>query len=101
MWIEEFVECLEKHTDVEPRIMEGLAIKQQNLPERIYKYRRDCSYSRNCLKSKTVWLSSPEAYNDPYDSWVKFAGWLCCRVDGGEALRRLRKTVRTSESDVP
>lgn len=67
MWIEDFVNCLEESTLEHSRIDEALAIKQKYLPKRIYKYRRDGDYSRYNLKTDTVWLCSPEAYNDPYD----------------------------------
>jgi hypothetical protein len=70
MWITDFVKCLEESTLAHPRINEALAIKQQHLPKRIYKYRRDCANSRHNLKTDTVWLSSPESYNDPYDCWL-------------------------------
>jgi hypothetical protein len=46
---------------------QALAIKQQHLPKRIYKYRRDCKNSLDNLKNNTVWLGSPDSYNDPYD----------------------------------
>ena len=67
MWKRDFVNCLEGSTLGHPRIEEALAIKQEHLPRHIYKYRRDCRNSRNNLTTDTVWLSSPESYNDPYD----------------------------------
>ncbi|MGA3372853.1 MAG: DUF2971 domain-containing protein [Terracidiphilus sp.] len=67
MWIGSFVDCLEESTLSHPRFEEAYAIKQQNIPKRIYKYRRDCDYSRANLRTDTVWLSSPDSYNDPYD----------------------------------
>jgi len=67
MWLETFVNCLETSTRRHSRIDEALALKQQHLPKRIYKYRRDSTNSRDNLKTDTVWLASPESYNDPYD----------------------------------
>ena len=67
MWIQSFVDCLEGSTLAHPRIDEALAIKQHHVPGRIYKYRRDCCCSRENLKTDTVWISSPDSYNDPYD----------------------------------
>jgi Protein of unknown function (DUF2971) len=52
---------------------EALDIKQQNLPKRIYKYRCDCKYSLDNLKNNTVWLGSPDSYNDPYDCAFKLS----------------------------
>jgi hypothetical protein len=67
MWEKDFVECLEKSTAAHPLIDEAFDLKQEHMPERIYKYFRDCDYSRYNLRTDTVWLSSPHAYNDPYD----------------------------------
>jgi Protein of unknown function (DUF2971) len=67
MWITDLVNCLETSTLAHPRLEESLAIKQQHLPRHIYKYRSDSGNSRNNLTTDTVWLGSPESYNDPYD----------------------------------
>lgn len=67
MWIQEFVNCLEDATLKHPRMEEVIAIKQPHLPKRIYKYRCDGTYSRANLKTNTVWMASPDTYNDPYD----------------------------------
>ena len=67
MWIQDFVDCIEGSTSDQPRFAEALSIKEQHLPKRIYKYRRDCCNSRRNLETDTVWLSSPDSYNDPYD----------------------------------
>ena len=73
MWIQDFVNCLEGSTLGRSRIEEALAIKHQNMPKRIYKYRRDCPNSRANLKTDTVWLCSPDLYNDPYDCAFKLS----------------------------
>ena len=73
MWIRDFIDCLEGSTRGRSRIDEALAIKQQHLPKRIYKYRRDCDHSRDNLKTDTVRLSSPDSYNDPYDCEFKLS----------------------------
>jgi hypothetical protein len=71
VWLREFVECLEASTLKQSRIAEAVALKQRHMPERIYKYRCDSDYSRHNLKTDTVWLCSPDAYNDPYDCIAK------------------------------
>src|SRR5690242_4597239 len=73
MWEKQFVDCIKRSTSDQPRFAEALDIKQQHLPKRIYKYRRDCSNSRQNLETDTVWLSSPDSYNDPYDCWFTFS----------------------------
>jgi hypothetical protein len=73
MWIQDFVDCIEGSTFDQPRFAGALSIKQQHLPKRIYKYRCDCSNSRGNLETDTVWLSSPDFYNDPYDCLFRFS----------------------------
>jgi hypothetical protein len=67
MWIQELVNCLEGATLKHPRTEEVIALKQPHLPKRIYKYRCDSTYARENLKTDTVWMASPDTYNDPYD----------------------------------
>lgn len=73
MWLEDFAACLELSTTLTSRVAEAIQIKEQNLPPRIYKYRCDTSYSRTCLDAETVWMASPESYNDPYDSSLRLS----------------------------
>jgi hypothetical protein len=70
-WKGDFVECLETSTLAYRRLDEALNIVRSNQPQRIYRYRRNTEYSRAELTNNTVWLSSPNAYNDPYDCAFK------------------------------
>jgi len=72
MWTEEFARLLEESTVGKPLVGDALALKDRHLPGRVYKYRCDTPYSRENLSSDTVWMASPESYNDPYDSWLTF-----------------------------
>jgi hypothetical protein len=72
MWIDDFIGCLEASTAEVPCFHQALAIKQENLPDKIYKYRCNSEYALSNLKTDTVWMASPESYNDPYDSWLTF-----------------------------
>src|SRR5271157_1770949 len=66
-WKQKFVAYLEESTSATPLVREALAVKEQNLPARIYKYRCNNSYTRTSLESDCVWTCSPAKYNDPYD----------------------------------
>jgi hypothetical protein len=66
-WKEEFEKILEGSTLGSSRFEEAITFKQQYLPKRIYKYRKDCPESRDCLETNSVWMASPDSYNDPYD----------------------------------
>jgi len=67
MWTEDFFELLRESTLNESHFADAITFKQQHLPKRIFKYRPDNEYARENLKSDTIWLASPDAYNDPYD----------------------------------
>jgi len=69
-WKQEFVTYLEESTSAKSLVWQALAVKEQNLPSRIYKYRCDNPYTRTNLETDRVWTCSPEKYNDPYDSWL-------------------------------
>jgi hypothetical protein len=69
-WQKEFIASLQETTRSKPRLEDALAIKNRNLPKRIYKYRKCSSpHHLNALESDMVWLCSPERYKDPYDCW--------------------------------
>jgi hypothetical protein len=67
MWIEEFVSQLKRSTVAKLRIEQALALKEAHLPKSMFKYYRINSHSLTNLRDDTVWICSPEAYNDPYD----------------------------------
>jgi hypothetical protein len=73
MWIEEFVSHLKKSTVATPRLEQALALKDVHLPKYLYKYQRIKPYSLTNLRDDTVWICSPEAYNDPYDCLFRIA----------------------------
>lgn len=67
MWIEEFVDSIENSTSARPGLAEAITLKEAHLPKKIYKYRRDVDHARANLGTDTVWMASPDTYNDPYD----------------------------------
>ncbi len=73
MWKDDFFQFLRDSTLQNPQIDRAMALKHENLPKRIYKYRTDNEHSRESLKSDTIWLASPDSYNDPYDCFLRFS----------------------------
>src|SRR5882672_9177736 len=73
MWTQDFVKCLEDSTSTHSFVDEANAIKEKHLPVRLYKYRYDNDPSRDNLRTDSVWMASPESYNDPYDSWLNLS----------------------------
>ncbi len=67
MWIEEFMGCIETFTFAKSGLEDALAVKDAHLPTKLYKYRRYDEYARANLETDTIWMASPDTYNDPYD----------------------------------
>jgi hypothetical protein len=72
-WVNKFVELLAGETTAGLGVEAALALKHMNLPKRIYKFRSDSDNARDNLLNDTVWLSSPESFNDPYDCSAKIS----------------------------
>lgn len=72
-WQDEFVTSLEKSTIANNLASKAIALKNEHLPEKICRYRKDSEHSRGNLKDDTVWLSSPSDYNDPFDCETKIS----------------------------
>lgn len=75
MWKDQFLEYLKQSTLAKSLFEQAIALKQQHLPKRIYKYRKDdeAGYARKNLASNTIWLATPDTYNDPYDCFLQFS----------------------------
>jgi len=79
-WKQEFVTYLEESTSAMSMLWQALAVKDQHLPARIYKYRCDNPYTRTNLETNSIWTCSPAMYNDPYDSWLSMPSNLLAQL---------------------
>ena len=82
-WISDFVACLSGSSLADLQIEKAALLKHPHLPKRLYRYRSVNAYSRKNLEDSTEWLSSANAYNDPYDSAVTFSP-----IETGKAAAR-------------
>jgi hypothetical protein len=64
------VKCLAPEEVGGVRAEEAIAIKYQNRPKSVFKYRCDDEKARYNLENDFVWVCSPASYNDPYDSSI-------------------------------
>jgi len=87
-WQKEFIICLQGATHRNSQFEDALALRNRNLPPRIYKYRKCSSpYHLEALENDTAWLCSPKRYNDPYDCWFTLPdGFIAALVE--HALNR-------------
>jgi Protein of unknown function (DUF2971) len=69
-WIAKMVDCLASEEANLARETEAINLKYEYRPKSVFKYREidDKGYSLQNLEKDCVWVCSPTAYNDPYDS---------------------------------
>lgn len=69
-WKEEYLKILSGSTNDTANIEKAMSIKMANLPPSLYRYRSfdPDGRSLDSLRSGLTWLSSPLAFNDPFDS---------------------------------
>lgn len=85
-----------KRTDL--RIKEGMALKCENMPKSLYKYKSfdDNGYSMKILKQNEIKLSIPEEFNDPFDCALT----LSAKKIGNELMRqRLSNMIEKLQVD--
>lgn len=71
MWIKEYVKLAfpTKYEDLD--IRKAQALKYQNIPHALYRYRTFTSYNIESLKNGVEWQSYPDEFNDPFDASLK------------------------------
>jgi hypothetical protein len=69
-WKKRMVEYLASEEAGAVRVDEAFAIKYQNRPKSVFKYRCNDERSFDNLENDLVWICSPTSYNDPYDSSI-------------------------------
>jgi Protein of unknown function (DUF2971) len=89
-WIAEFVSCLDSADNRELQIEKAFTIKGQHLPKSLFKFRTVNAYSLDNLANGTVWISSPSAFNDHYDS--------AATISVAELMKAASKQYLLSES---
>lgn len=69
-WIDEAMQLLSAPDVTPDQISKAVELKTQYIPESVYKYRAVSEYSLQNLRDSTLFLSTANAFNDPYDSAV-------------------------------
>lgn len=72
-WIDKYLEGLGNETLTLEMIREAQALKDANLPERLYKYRSVNDLSVSNFADDTVWVCAADKYNDPYECATTWA----------------------------
>jgi DUF2971 family protein len=72
-WYSTLIQILGQHTESKPAADKMRELVAKNAPPTLFRYRADCTRSRDELTDGRIWLSSPEKYNDPYDCTFKLS----------------------------
>lgn len=68
MWKEEYVKIAFPHNSADLQIEKAQALKYQNIPPALYRYRNFTPYNIENLKNGVEWQSYPSEFNDPFDA---------------------------------
>lgn len=72
-WQQKMIQCLFPYSAARLKIEDGFIAKFPNVPLKLYKY-RDFSndFHRDGLENDEQWFSSPDRFNDPFDTIAYF-----------------------------
>jgi hypothetical protein len=65
MWLGEYNRLMFKQINNNEETIQAINIKNQNMPEIVYKYRAVCPHTINALENGFLMASSPSSLNDP------------------------------------
>jgi len=66
-WLTEYQTLLESPSPTSREYEEAIALKNQNLPDKVYKYRWINENTYDVLKNDQVWMATASTFNDPYE----------------------------------
>lgn len=74
-WFSDFLSMLGCVDPSDLRISQAYDLKNKHTPKKLFKYRKCDGYALNNLQNDTVWISSPNKYNDPFEciQYINFA----------------------------
>ena len=71
-WKREFIRYLFPYSASRLRIEPAYVVKHPHVPPLLHKYRQFSGRHKDALAKGVLWMSSPDKFNDPYDSGVWF-----------------------------
>jgi hypothetical protein len=71
-WQRRFIRYLFPYSARRLRIEQAFLAKHPHIPKRLYKFRSFSASHIDALREGVLWMSSPERFNDPFDTTVYF-----------------------------
>jgi len=68
-WQDEFERLFLSGNEID--IKKSISIKSENIPQKLYKYRKVDQYALDCLLNKQIWCTTLDNYNDIYEGNIK------------------------------
>ncbi|SEG53995.1 Protein of unknown function [Bryocella elongata] len=100
-WVAKMVDCLASEEADSARMTEAINLKYEYRPKSVFKYRAvdDDGYSLQNLERDCVWVCSPTAYNDPFDSSLSIAMNVLLRGVIREGVKNIVESELTDQID--
>jgi len=100
-WIAKMVDCLASEEADLARITEAINLKYEYRPKSVFKYRTvdDNGYSLQNLEHDCVWVCSPTAYNDPFDSSLSISIDVLLKGIIREGVKNIAESELTGQID--
>src|ERR1039458_1919090 len=71
-WKRQFIRDLFPYSASRVQMERAFLAKHPHIPTSLYKYREFSSNHIDALKKNVLWMSSPDRFNDPYDTTIHF-----------------------------
>ncbi len=71
-WQKQLIRSLFHYSRKRMNIERAFIVKTPHIPKRLYKYRQFTRNHVDALEKNVLWMSSPDNFNDPFDSTVSF-----------------------------
>jgi hypothetical protein len=99
VWIDEFATIMSGETITHSQIAQAMALKDEHLPDKIYKFREVSDYSLSNFRHDTVWLCSTDKYNDPFECSAKIGFERLLAAPNSKATEIMLASMKPHLSD--
>jgi hypothetical protein len=97
-WKREFIRFLFPYAASRLRIETADTVKDPHIPSLLYKYRQFTDRHKAALAKGVEWMSSPDKFNDPYDSRIYFDTDRFIVED--QSVKELMETIKETKAAV-
>jgi hypothetical protein len=102
-WQRQFIRYLFPYSASRMRIEQAFLVKHPHVPQFLYKYREFKTSHLEALERSVLYMSSPDRFNDPFDTTVFFdtARFIVEDLPAQEFIEHVKEIDRSVRSGVP